>query len=206
MILIYNSILMFIVIEGIDGAGCETQAKLVSNKLSQAGYANFVQKYPHYDTPVGKKIKEFLYESKEMSAEEQFLNYTIQFIDDKAMIEAKSKDLIFIADRYFTTTLCFQTLEGYNEKKALEYADNHRIIKPKYIFYLDVPPTIAAHRKFGENKILNFREKDLAFMEKTYVKYDDLVKRQVWAKWIRVNGKRKPDEIADEIVNTITSD
>ncbi len=191
---------MFIVIEGIDGAGCETQAKLVFEKLQKVGQKVFLQKYPHYDTPAGKKIKNFLYKNEKMTVDEQFKLYTMQFIDDGPLIVEKSSQGIFIADRFFTTALCFQTLEGYDEKMALEYAASQKIEKPAMVFYLDVRPEIATKRKFGENKVLNFREKDLAFMKKTYVKYDDLVKRQVWTKWIRVNGERKPDEIANEIV------
>jgi len=191
---------MFIVIEGIDGAGCETQAKLVFEKLQKAGQKVFLQKYPHYDTPVGKKIKDFLYKNEKMTADEQFKLYTMQFIDDRPLIIKKRTEGIFIADRFFTTTLCFQTLEGYDEKKALEYAKNQRIEIPEMVFYLDVRPEIAAKRKFGEDKVLNFREKDLAFMQKTYVKYDELVKRQVWTKWIRVDGERSPEEIAEEII------
>jgi len=194
---------MFIVIEGIDGAGCETQARLVFEKLQKAGKKVFLQKYPHYDTPVGKKIKDFLYKNKKMTVDEQFKLYTMQFVDDSPMIVEKSNQGIFIADRFFTTALCFQTLEGYDENKALEYAKNKNIEKPQAVFYLDVKPELAAKRKFGENKVLNFREKDLAFMKKTYVKYDDLVKRQVWAKWIRINGERQPDEIANEIISKI---
>ena len=191
---------MFIVIEGIDGAGCETQAKLVFEKLQKAGKKVFLQKYPHYDTPVGKKIKDFLYKNEKMTADEQFRLYTMQFIDDRSLILKKSAEGIFIADRFFTTALCFQILEGYDEKKALDYAKSKKIEKPALVFYLDVRPEIAAKRKFGENKVLNFREKDLAFMQKTYVKYDDLVKRQVWVKWIRIDGERKSEEIANEIV------
>ena len=196
---------MFIVIEGIDGAGCETQAKLVFEKLQKAGQKVFLQKYPHYDTPVGKKIKDFLYKNEKMTADEQFKLYTMQFIDDQPLIIKKRTEGIFIADRFFTTTLCFQTLEGYDEKKALDYAKSQKIEKPTLVFYLDVRPEIAAKRKFGENKVLNFREKDLAFMQKTYVKYDELVKRQVWAKWIKINGERKPDKIAQDIVDKISS-
>ena len=169
---------MFIVIEGIDGAGCETQAKLVFEKLQKVGQKVFLQKYPHYDTPTGKKIKNFLYKNEKMTVDEQFKLYTMQFIDDGPLIVEKSSQGIFIADRFFTTALCFQTLEGYDEKMALEYAASQKIEKPAMVFYLDVRPEIAVKRKFGEDKVLNFREKDLAFMKKTYVKYDDLIKRQ----------------------------
>ncbi len=194
---------MFIVIEGIDGAGCETQARLVAEGLKKLGKKTSLIKYPHYDTPVGQMIKKFLYENHHLSHEEQFLLYSLQFIFDKEKIQSLAKDGVVVADRYFTTTLCFQTLEGIREEKALSFACDFGIIKPEVVFYLDVSPEVAARRKFGEDKVLNFREKDFEFMKKTYAKYDDLIKRQVWAKWVRIDGKRKPEEIAEEIIHLV---
>ncbi len=194
---------MFIVIEGIDGAGCETQAKLVAEGLKKLGKKTSLIKYPHYDTPVGQMIKKFLYENHHLSNQEQFLLYCLQFIFDAGKIQELEKDGIIVADRYFTTTLCYQTLEGIKEEKALSFAADFGIIKPERVFYLDVSPQVAAKRKFGEDKVLNFREKDFDFMKKTYAKYGDLVKRQVWAKWVRVNGERNPDAIAQDIISQI---
>lgn len=215
---------MFIVIEGIDGAGCETQAKMVAEKLTE-GHPEFISeselnqmpkrvrhnkvsliKFPHYDTQVGKMIKDFLYQNQKMKAHEQFLLYTLQFIFDSPLIRQKltptpsSLNPILIADRYFTTTLCYQTLEGFNEQVALRYADDFGIIKPDMVFFLDVKPETAIKWKYGEGKELNFREKDFDFMKKTYEKYQDLINRQVWTKWVRIDGERDKETIAGEIV------
>lgn len=195
---------MFIVIEGIDGAGCETQAKLVFEKLQKENKKPELIKYPNYNNPVGKVLKNFLYDNQTLSAEQQFLLYSLQFIWDAPKIKKyQSLPTVLIADRYFTTTLCYQTLEGIKEHKALQFAENFGIIKPDLVFFLDVKPQIAYKRKQGEDKILNFREKDFLFIEKTYQKYLDLIKRQVWAKWVRINGEREPNEIAEEIISKI---
>ena len=148
---------MFIVIEGIDGAGCETQAKMVKEKLvssfdsaqdNQRNNKVSLIKFPHYDTPVGKMIKDHLYLNQKMSVNEQFLLYTLQFIFDapvirksqtlnsKSQSNLKSQIPILIADRYFTTTLCYQTLEGFDEEFALKYADQFGIVKPDMVFFL----------------------------------------------------------------------
>ncbi|OGK62787.1 dTMP kinase [Candidatus Roizmanbacteria bacterium RIFOXYB2_FULL_38_10] len=192
---------MFIVIEGIDGAGCETQAKLVSKQLTTNHQSpTALIKFPHYDTPVGKMIKDFLYLNQKMSAHEQFLLYTLQFIFDAPHIREQSKHQIMIADRYFTTTLCYQALEGFDETFALQYAQQFGIIKPDIVFFLDVSPETAIHWKHGEDKEKNFREKDHKFIKKTYVKYQDLVKRQVWTKWIHINGEQQKEKVTQEIL------
>lgn len=194
---------MFYVIEGIDGAGCETQGKNLVKMLQNSGKKASLIKYPDYERNVGKLIKEFLYQNKDLTAQQQFLLYTMQFIMDKQMIAEKRKTEILIADRYFTTTLCYQTLEGINLNWALEYAKNFEIEKPEAVFYLDVDPDIAISRKSGEAKEKNRREKDFEFIRKTYKQYDYLVKNQVWTKWIRINGNLGIDEITKEIYNKI---
>ncbi len=110
-----------------------------------------------------------------------------------------------IADRYFTTTLCYQTLEGFDENYALSYADHFGIVKPDMVFFLDVRPETAIRWKGGEDKEKNFREKDFEFIKKTYEKYQDLISRQVWTKWVKINGEQEKEKVTEEIINQLTS-
>ncbi|MCR4276512.1 MAG: dTMP kinase [Candidatus Roizmanbacteria bacterium] len=196
---------MFIVIEGIDGAGCETQGKNLIKLLSESGKKASLIKYPDYDRNVGKIIRDFLYESKGLTPQQQFLLYTMQFVMDKKMIETKRKDEILIADRYFSTTLCYQTLEGIDMQMATDYAKDFEIEVPDAIFYLNVDPDIAIKRKHGEDKIKNFREKDFDFIRKTHQQYQMLVDKQVWGKWINIDGNKGIEEITKDIYNKITN-
>lgn len=197
---------MFIVIEGIDGAGCETQATALIDQLTKTGKKPFYIKFPHYDTPVGKMIQAFLYENKvKHTANEQFLLYTLQFVFDKELIKEKMKDHIVVADRYFSTTLCYQTLEGFDEKKALRFAEDFNIVKPDAVLYLDVTPDTAIKWKYGEDKEKNFRENDHLFIRRTYEKYKELVKRNVWTKWIAVQGEQPKERVTKDILTIINS-
>ncbi|OQY68551.1 dTMP kinase [Microgenomates bacterium UTCPR1] len=194
---------MFVVIEGIDGAGCETQGKNIISRLQESGEKTSLIKYPNYERNVGKLIKEFLYQNKDLTAEQQFLLYTMQFVMDARMIAKKRKNEVVIADRYFTTTLCYQTLEGVDMKIALDYAKNFKIEVPDAVFYLNVDPDIAIKRKFGEDKEKNRREKDFEFIRKTQKKYGELVKNQVWSKWIDIDGNKGIEEITEDIYNKL---
>ena len=198
---------MFIVIEGIDGAGCETQARAIYNTLTRkhVNIPTHFLKYPHYDDSVGRMIKQFLYENKNLDAKQQFLLYCLQFINDAKKISDASKKGIVVADRYFTSALCFQTLEGIKLPVALRFASDFKIEKPDFVVYLDVNPDTAIKRKYGEDKEKNRREKDFEFIRKTYKQYDKLVKGQVWTKWVRIDGERNVDEITKDIYNKITN-
>ncbi len=192
---------MFIVIEGIDGAGCETQGKNLIKMLQENGKKASLIKYPDYERNVGKLIREFLYQNKDLTPEQQFLFYTMQFIMDAKMISERRKEEILIADRYFTTTLCYQTLEGIDMQMALSYAKNFKIELPDAVYYLNVDPDIAIQRKGGEDKEKNRREKDFDFIRKTHVKYAELVKNQVWTKWINIDGNKGIEDITKDIYN-----
>ncbi|MEK7495512.1 MAG: dTMP kinase, partial [Patescibacteria group bacterium] len=199
---------MFIVIEGIDGAGCETQGKnlikmINDNRTDRSRPVPTLIKYPDYERNVGKIIREFLYENKNLTAQQQFLLYTMQFIMDKKMIADRRKNEILIADRYFSTTLCYQTLEGIDMKMALDFAKNFQIEIPDVIFYLNVDPDIAIKRKHGEDKEKNFREKDFDFIRKTAKQYKMLVEKQVWGKWINIDGNKGIEEITKNIYNEV---
>ncbi len=197
---------MFYVIEGIDGAGCETQGKNLLKMLKgrKNPSSTTLIKYPDYERNVGKLIKDFLYQNKNLNAEQQFLLYSLQFLMDKNLIAEKRKNGILIADRYFTTTLCYQTLEGIRLEKALSFAEDFGIEKPDLVFYIKVDPDIAIKRKFGEDKEKNFREKDFDFIRKTHKKYQMLADQQVWTKWVEIDGNKGIEEITKEIYNQIT--
>lgn len=194
---------MFIVIEGIDGAGCETQGKNLVKLLNDNQKTASLIKYPDYDRNVGKLIKDFLYLNKNLSAEQQFLLYSLQFLMDKELIAEKRKKEILVADRYFTTTLCYQTLEGVRLDKALNFASDFGIEKPDQVFYIKVDPEVAIKRKSDEQKEKNRREKDFDFIRKTYQQYENLMKDQVWTKWIEIDGNKGIDEITKDIYNKL---
>ncbi len=196
---------MFIVIEGIDGAGCETQAKALVTTFNDADRPATYLKFPHYDTPVGAMIRDFLYNHGSHSAEEQFLLYSLQFVFDTSIIRDSLSKGIVIADRYFTTTLCYQTLEGIPEETALRFAKDFGIIEPDLTLYLDVPPEVAIEWKYDEQKAKNFREKDHEFIKRTYQKYAELVEANRWGHWQKVDGNNPIETVTQSLMEVINN-
>lgn len=196
---------MFIVIEGIDGAGCETQAKNLQALLKRNNVATSFVKYPDYTRNIGPLIKDFMYKNENLDANAQFLIYSLQFFLDCDWIAKERQKKIVVADRYFTTTLCFQTLQGVPLTTALRFANDFAIEKPDLVFYLNVRPEIARIRKSGEAKVKNRHEKDFVLINKTYQQYAMLIKKQLWVKWIDIDGEREIDDVTKDIYNKILS-
>lgn len=194
---------MFVVIDSIDGGGSETQGNLVTEKLKAKGLTVDLRRYPNYDSPVGQMIRKFLYETNDLRVEQQFLLFGLQHVSDAPIIKENSEEGIVIADRYFTTSIVYQSLKGLSEDVILQFAKDFGIMQPDISFFLDVTPETAFKWKHGEDKELNHWEKDLAFIKETYEKYNDLVDRNVFGNWVRVPGERNKEEIADDIVSQI---
>jgi len=196
----------FIVIEGIDGAGCGTQTEILKERIN----ALFSQpvlhlRYPDYNDPIGASIHEFLHKKFYISPEIQFLLYSINMLKDMDDIRsAQAKNRVILADRYFTTTLAYQCLQGFSEDKALKFSKLFNIIKPDLVFYLKISADTSLKRKKKEKNELDRYEENKDFQRRISKKYDDLAKRNVFArKWIVVDGEKSIDEISDEIFSTV---
>jgi dTMP kinase len=153
----------FIVIEGCDGSGKTTVAKLLRDKLAEEGYDAYYTREPG-GTEVGNKIRDFVLHNKVSSTIATLLfaasmNANIsEFI--KPAVEQKK---IVICDRFVRSTYIYQ---GFSKQKpgenAYQYA--HRTstfneieryacenIIPDIEFILDVKPRIAWDRTHTRN-------------------------------------------------------
>jgi dTMP kinase len=194
----------FIVIEGIDGAGGETQTKLLRDYLGSNKVKNL--SYPDYKNPVGKIIHEYLHNKYDLSVDTQFLLYSIDFLKDGPQIRKWLKEgKIIITDRYFTSTIAYQGLRGFNIKKALNFAEIFDIPKPDLIIYLGISARTSVKRKYAEKRSLDRNEKNKIFLEKLGDFYEKLAKNSVFGKWEVVNGEKSIDEVSNDIKNIINT-
>lgn len=196
----------FFVIEGIDGAGCGAQRKAVAEKLRKSGFDVLDIKYPYYGSPVGEMIHDFLHEKVRLNVEMQFLLYAVNMIEDKERIaENLSKGKIILADRYFTSSLVYQSIRGFPVEKMLKFAELFEMYVPKAVFFLNVPADIAMKRKIKEEgkDELDINERDIEFMRTIEKKYSEIAEKNLFAKWTIIDGTKSIDEISDEIVGKI---
>ncbi len=144
---------MFIVLEGLDGAGKSTQVDRLQEYLHKQGKRVEYLHFPRFDTPVyGGLIARFL--RGEMGAVESVDPYLVALIyaGDRQgaaplirrwMREEKT----VIVDRYVTSNIAYQCAKVAGEAgkaalrtwiRELEY-DTHGIPKPDMTLFLDVP-------------------------------------------------------------------
>lgn len=196
-----------IIIEGLDGAGGETQSKLLFDYLKKQKKPVEKLTYPDYQGPIGRLIHQFLHKRYDFSPETQFLLYFVDFIKDKEKIGKWLKERkIIISDRYFTSTIAYQCLKGFPLKKALKIADFFDLPRPNLIIYLKVSPKTSLIRKFREKKNLDRHEEDKDFLTRLSKFYGKLIKNQVFSKWVVVDGEKPIKEVFEEIKKEICSE
>ncbi|WP_054841257.1 dTMP kinase [Thermococcus peptonophilus] len=146
---------MFIVLEGIDGAGKSTQAKLLAEWFENRGYDVVLTKEPT-DTPFGKLIRRLvLTGGKEgiidggakISHEAEALLFAADRAEhvDKLIKPSLEAGKVVISDRYFYSSLAYQWARGGLDLEWL--IDLNRFaVKPDIVFLLDLPVKESMNR------------------------------------------------------------
>jgi len=199
---------MFIVIEGIDGAGGTTQTNLLKKFLEEKNFEVELIKYPDYSNPIGKLIDEFLNKKFDFSPETQFGLYALDMVKDREKIlESLKEGKIVLADRYIHSTLAYQCMaKEFPLEKGLKFVEIFELPKPDLVILLDIKAETSIRRKFREKNELDRHEADREFLERVREGYLKLAEEKIFAKeWIIVDGEKSIEKVAEEIQKIVLS-
>jgi len=193
-----------IVFEGIDGAGTETQSKMLLSHFKSGKVPAERICYPDYSGEIGKLIKQFLQKKMELSPEMQFVLYAGDMVKDKERIRAwLGQGKTVIADRYFNSTIAYQGVRGFDFKKALRFADDFGIPRPDVVIFLKISPEESARRKLGENGRLDRHEEDIRFLERVNQSYYKMAMDNVFGRWFIIDGGQSKEKVFREVLNVL---
>ncbi len=191
---------MIIVIEGIDGAGTSTQSKRLFEYLKSKGINVKLKSYPDKESYLGRLIYKMLKEGFNVDVDTKFLLYATDIQKDKKFL---SENRVIILDRYFTSTIAYQSVDGFPIKKALEFAEMFSIPVPDLVIYIDIPVEVGINRMIKSGKILDVHESNKEFLEKVRNRYLELEKKNVFGKWVKINGDKPVDEVTQDIIDIV---
>lgn len=180
----------FICIEGLDGAGKNTQAELLKEKLIGKGIATSIFSYPNYESRYGEIISDFLEKRIDMDIEELFLLFLLDKEYDKHRIREEIKNgHVVITDRYIISTIAYQSAGGYDYESAKGMIRMLSLPEPDIVFYLDIPVEASMERKMKQKGSADRFEGARAYLEKVRNGYDRLFNERYGAKkWVKING------------------
>lgn len=133
----------FITLEGVEGCGKSTHAKLLFNYLRRKGYECVLTREPG-GTPLGEKIREVLLDpaNRGMSSvcETLLFETSRAALVEKVILPSLSKGLIVISDRFSDATLVYQGLAGKQNLKILKKINEYATygVRPDLTIVLDI--------------------------------------------------------------------
>lgn len=166
-----------IILEGLDGAGTTTQARLLTETLRQKGHRTHLTREPS-DGPVGRLIREMLVgkhalETKEPLSQTSFsLLFAADRLDhlQREVEPALLRGEIVISDRWYHSSLAYQGTAAARTWIALL---NQNARRPDLAVLLRVKAETAARRRVAAGRAQELFE-DIAMQERVAVGYDQV--------------------------------
>lgn len=197
----------FIVIEGIDGCGGQTQTNLLQKYFEKEGV--LFLSFPAYGTGTGDIIDSFLH--KKVVYKEKSVELLIYFADilqfKQEILKALEEGKTVLCDRYFTSTIVFQSLDKEdNLKKILELNEMFELPSPDICFLLDISAEESQRRKSFEKKgfdKLDRNEGNLVFLKSIREQYLKIAQAGVFCRWEIINGEKPINEVFNEIISKL---
>lgn len=194
---------IFISLEGIEGTGKTTQARLLSERLAQKGY-DVVLTHEPGGTIIGNRIREILLhvDHGEMSYMTELLLYNAaraQHLSEK-ILPALNEGKIVITDRFTDSTVAYQGYGRGIDISLIMSIDNIATggIKPHLTILFDLDAEAGLKRNKGINKVDRLELEDIEFHRKVQEGYINIADKE--PERIKIVDASMPLEIVEQKV------
>ncbi|MBN2651005.1 MAG: dTMP kinase [Spirochaetales bacterium] len=194
----------FFVIEGIDGSGTTTQTKLCTEILNSFGY-NCINTFEPTDSPIGKLIRKILasdYSVHSNTLAQLFVADRTEHIYGRTGVQENCMNgNIVISDRYFFSTLAYQSLStNYNQL----FDDNKNFPLPEKLFFLKIDPEKSLARVDQRKHKKEIFEK-LEIQKKVANNYLNAIKQfeELGLNAVIIDGTLPIEKITEKIISNL---
>ncbi|MCL2476867.1 dTMP kinase [Candidatus Bathycorpusculum sp.] len=182
---------IFLVIEGLDGSGKTTQAKILAQRLSET-YSVYLTAEPSRGK-IGTFIRECcLYDQTRLPTEAEALLFAADRIEhmNAELKPALNQGKLVICDRYLYSSLAYQGNSGL----SLEWIKNinSQALQPDFSIFLDVPPEQVLERLHRKKSVMETLETQCRVRE-VYLKFVEK------GELILIDGNKPRETVADEL-------
>jgi dTMP kinase len=185
----------FICIEGLDGCGKTTQAKLLAKKLGKNYNAIYTAEPSR--GKIGTYIRNsYLYGEKRFSIALEALLFAADRIEhlEREVLPALDEGNIVISDRYVYSSLAYQGATGL----SLEWIEkiNEHALKPDLGVFIDIELETAMNRLKAKKSVME----NTATLQKVRHVYMKFVAK---GELVRIDGNRAKAEVAEALANVV---
>ncbi|MBI5680083.1 MAG: thymidylate kinase [Methanobacterium sp.] len=176
----------FIIIDGLDGSGKDTQANLIQKKYTENGDSVILRIHPEKDNKYGRKAKKALLGRGKINKIKSSIYYAFDVIRSVRLYYKKADTVIFVRYLVGVAYLPFPLA------KILYIIFKRMVPTSEYMFFLDVKPEEAFKRvKTRDN-------------EEIFENLDDLIKVRGKAlklinNWHIINGNHSIEDVQMQI-------
>lgn len=185
---------MLLNLEGLDGAGKTTQARMLAAWLRERGLQAEIIHFPAYETPSGQRIAAYLSGQERLEPREVmelFAQNRREKLADLRRAEAQND--VVILDRYAPSGWAYGVARGL-PLEWLESLDAGLPV-PDLVVVLDVPVEVA-RRRLGHRGPADGYERDGDFLERVREAYLFLARERGWPV---IPDERPPEEVSREL-------
>lgn len=195
---------LFITLEGPDGSGKTTQARLLAEWLREQGY-DVVETREPGGSDIGDQIRRILHDASnaEMTPRTEFLLYSAARAQHVAQLIQASLEAgkIVISDRYADSSLAYQ---GYGRGLDLEIlkgvtAFAIQSLRPDLTLYFDIAAGEGLERRLRSGEVWNRMDAEaLAFHRRVRAGYLELASAEP-DRWEVIDANRPIDDVQREV-------
>jgi dTMP kinase len=189
---------MFIVFEGLDQSGKQTQAERLRDWLKQGGRKARLVSFPDYGTSIGEEIARALQGERDYEPDVMQLLYVANRYERRLDLERwLGGGLVLVADRYIASSISYGEAQGLD---PLWLTEIQKFLPPATVtILLDIAPETAVRRKSVDR---DRYERDLALQERVRASYHRQAKTGAW---IVLDGERSKDAIAADVISAVAA-
>ncbi len=186
---------VFICIEGLDGCGKTTQAKLLAKKLRKSHNAIYTAEPSH--GKIGTYIrKSYLYGEKRLSIVLEALLFAADRIEhlENEVIPALNEGCLVISDRYVFSSLAYQGAAGL----SLDWIEkiNEHALKPDLAVFIDVDLETVMDRLKSKKSVMENTE-TLRKVRDVYLNF--VTTRKI----VKIDGNHGKSEVAKALADVV---
>ncbi len=186
----------FICVEGLDGCGKTTQAKLLVARLREKGYDAIYTAEPSRGK-IGMFIKKYcLHGRKRVSSVVEALLFAADRFEhvENVVIPALNEGKLVVSDRYVYSSLAYQGAAGL-DLKWVEKINEHAI-SPNLAVLIDVVPETVIQRLKPKKSVMENLETQRKVRE-VYMKFVEK------GELVKIDGSNSKQEVADDILTVV---